>query len=150
MHTPLFVVSKMADVLENVIEDGNRENGDSEEGERERSNLMDSQDNENLTEQVYDAFHEKCGDNVVFCANRTIARRKTDGGIVFSSKPIPLGGMFQVKLLEKVADLGRSLVSILLWFHHRHYLVSMVSCCPPCSVYVVSFVKGYGFATLLC
>ena len=128
MHTPRFVVSKMADVLEKVIEDGNRENADTEEGERERSNLMDFQDNENLTEQVYDAFHEKCGDNVVFCANRTIARRKTNGGIVFSSKPIPLGGMFQVKLLEKEADLGRSLVSVLLWFHVVHPVQCML--CP--------------------
>ena len=110
------VISKMADFLDKVIEDSDRENGDSEEGERERSNHMASQDNENLTEQGYDAFHEKCGDNVVFCERRTIARRKTHGGIVFSSKPIPLGEFFQVKLLEKEADLGRSLVSALLWF----------------------------------
>ena len=78
----------------------------------ERSRLQKYED---LVDQDYDPFHHKCGKNVVFSAKRgLIAARRTSyaDGIVFSAKPIPVGTMFQVKLLEK--DDGRfySLVSV--------------------------------------
>ena len=62
----------------------------------------------------YDPFHETCGENVVFRENRMIASRKTDyitGGMVFSGKPVPLGEIFQIKLLEEEPSWQGSLVS---------------------------------------
>ena len=51
----------------------------------------------------YDNFHDKCEENIHFSSKRLVATRKRDcfGGKVFSAKPIPLGGTFSVKLLEK-------------------------------------------------
>ena len=69
-------------------------------------------------DQSYDPFHEKCGENVVFSDNRLVATRRPNSEpwwgkkMVFSAKPIPLGGMFQVKLLER---------------DHRELLGSLVS-----------------------
>ena len=53
-------------------------------------------------EQAYDPFHRKCRRNVSFRDKHLIATRETgwSGGMIFSTKPIPLGGMFQVKVLE--------------------------------------------------
>ena len=86
-----------------------RESRDRRESER-------LQKYEVLVDQDYDPFHHKCGKNVVFDAKRgLIATRRTSyaDGIVFSAKPIPVGTMFQVKLLEKNEKLKiyRSLVS---------------------------------------
>ena len=66
--------------------------------------------------QKYHSFHEKCGKNVFLSDKKLVAARITDGsdGVVFSAKPIPLGGMFQVKLLEitgKDDHWAKSLVS---------------------------------------
>ena len=72
--------------------------GDPDRGERQRL-----QEYEDRVDQDYDPFHEKCGKNVFFSNNKIIATTKEDlvvNGGVFSAKPIPLGGMFQVKLLE--------------------------------------------------
>ena len=59
---------------------------------------------EDLVDQDYDPFHEKCREGVFLSDKKLIATRRFDqwaNGIVFSAKPIPVGGMFQVKLLEK-------------------------------------------------
>ena len=67
-----------------------------------------------LVDQDYDPFHHKCGKNVVFSAkSRVIATRRSgyEDGIVFSSESIPVGTMFQVKLLEKEDKWAGSLVS---------------------------------------
>ena len=71
---------------------------DLDRGERRRL-----QKYEDLVDQDYDPFHEKCGKDVFFSDKKLIATQRTGGdfGVVFSAKPIPLGGMFQVKLLEK-------------------------------------------------
>ena len=70
---------------------------------------------EDRVDQNYDPFHEKCGRNVFFSDKKLIATRKSgwNEGIVFSAKPIPLNGMFRVKLLERDDDewLAGSLVS---------------------------------------
>ena len=57
---------------------------------------------EDRGEQAYDPFHRKCRRNVSFHNKNLIATRETgwSGGMIFSTKPIPLGGMFQVKVLE--------------------------------------------------
>ena len=69
----------------------------SEEGQRFR-------EREDRGEQAYDPFHRKCRRNVSFLDKNLIATRETgwSGGMIFefSTKPIPLGGMFQVKVLE--------------------------------------------------
>ena len=47
-------------------------------------------------------FHVKCGSNIVLSHERRTAHVKAlSGGTVYSSKPIPAGGMFQVKVLQK-------------------------------------------------
>ena len=71
------------------------------EGERRRR----FQEYEDLVDQDYDPFHIKCGKNVFLSDKKLIATQigRSDG-IVFSAKPIPLGGKFQVKLLEKGGD----------------------------------------------
>ena len=82
------------------------ESPDSEESER-------LQKYEDLVGQDYDPFHHKCGWNVVFSSKRRLIASRgsgSTGGIVFSAKPIPIGTMFQVKILEKDIGLG-SLVS---------------------------------------
>ena len=69
---------------------------------------------EDLVDQDYDPFHHKCGKNVVFSTKRRlIATRQTSytQGIIYSAKPIPVGTMFQVKLLEKEDKWSGSLVS---------------------------------------
>ena len=50
----------------------------------------------------YGAFHVKSGSNI-FLSNgwRTAHVKGSPGGFVYSSKPIPAGGMFQVKVLER-------------------------------------------------
>ena len=69
---------------------------------------------QDLVDQDYDPFHHICGKSVVFnTKRRLIATRRTSytDGIVFSAKPIPIGTMFQVKLLEKEYTWSGSLVS---------------------------------------
>ena len=73
-----------------------------------RDDGFEIQENEYLVDQDYDPFHVKCGKDVFFSDKRLIATRKsdwwTDSGVVYSAKPIPLGGMFQVKLLEEARE----------------------------------------------
>ena len=69
---------------------------------------------EDLVDHDYDPFHRKCGKNVVFSTKQRLiaTRRKGSGGeIVFSAGPIPVGAIFQVKLLEKEGGFIGSLVS---------------------------------------
>ena len=54
-----------------------------------------------LTKKSYGAFHVKCGPGIVFSNERRTAHVEAlSCGLVYSSKPIPAGGMFQVKVLE--------------------------------------------------
>ena len=78
--------------------------------ERERRRLQEYED---LVDQNYDPFHEKCRKDVFFSDKKLIATRGSGywDGIAFSAKPIPLGGMFQVKLLEESSDPFGPLVS---------------------------------------
>ena len=78
---------------------------DLDPGERRRR----LQEYEDRVDQGYDPFHEKCGENVFLSDKKLIATRKASFfvyGVAFSAKPIPLGGTFQVKLLEKVEEDG--------------------------------------------
>ena len=66
------------------------------------------QEYEDLVDQDYDPFHVKCGRDVFLSDKKLIAIR-TSGysfGVVFSAKPIPLGGTFHIKLLEKGVELS--------------------------------------------
>ena len=75
-----------------------RTGGDLDRGERRRL-----QEYEDLVDQDYHPFHEKCTEGVIFSDKKligTIRGRFVVYGVLFSAKPIPLGGMFQVKLLE--------------------------------------------------
>ena len=77
--------------------------GGLDRGERRRL-----QEYEDLVDQDYDPFHEKCGKEMFFSDKKLIATTKATfavHGVVFSAKPIPLGGMFQVKLLENSREL---------------------------------------------
>ena len=83
--------------------------GDLDRGERRRL-----QEYEDLVDQDYESFHEKCTEGVIFSDKKligTIRGRFVVYGVVFSAKPIPIGGTFQVKLLEKGGDWDGSLVS---------------------------------------
>ena len=69
---------------------------------------------EHLVDHDYHPFHHKCGKNVVFSTKQRLiaTRRKASGGeIVFSSGPIPVDTVFQVKLLKKEGGFIGSLVS---------------------------------------
>ena len=61
----------------------------------------------------YNPFHEMCEGNVFLSDKKLIATRISGWSceMVFSAKPIPVGGMFQVKLLEKGRGLFGTLVS---------------------------------------
>ena len=82
---------------------------------------------EYLVDQSYDPFHEKCRRNVFFSDRKLIATRRSgwNEGIVFSARPIPLNGIFQVKLLERGDDewLAGSLVSARSNLPHTLYVV---------------------------
>ena len=65
---------------------------------------------EYLVDQDYDPFHEKCGKEVFFSDERLVATSKLYG-LVFSTKPIPVGEKFQVKLLDRGVYSARFLVS---------------------------------------
>ena len=72
------------------------------------------QEYEDLVDRDYDPFHEKCGERVNFSDNKLIATTKAmlfTYGVAFSARPIPLGGIFQVKLLEMGVDWAAPLVS---------------------------------------
>ena len=70
------------------------------------------QEYEDLVDQDYYPFHEKCGRNIFFSDKKLIATRTGwSDGVVLSAKPIPLGGTFQVKLLEKGVESVGTLVS---------------------------------------
>ena len=77
--------------------------GESRDSDRDNGESERLQKYEDLVDQDYDPFHHKCGNNVAFSRRGLIATRRTSyaKGIVFSAKPIPVGTMFQVKLLEK-------------------------------------------------
>jgi hypothetical protein len=57
---------------------------------------------EKINKDDYEAFHDKCGD-LIFSNGRRTAQVPIllSGGIVRSAKPIPTGGMFQVKMVER-------------------------------------------------
>ena len=66
-------------------------------GENERQ----LQKYEDLVDRNYDPFHEKCSEGVFFSNRRLVASSSLACGVVFSVRPIPLVGMFQVKLLDR-------------------------------------------------
>ena len=74
-------------------------------GDLDREERQRLQEYEDRVDQDYDPFHEKCREGVFLSDKKLIAtRRRFDQwayGIVFSAKPIPVGRMFQVKLLKK-------------------------------------------------
>ena len=82
---------------------------------RDRGESERLQKYEDRVDQGYDPFHHKCGKKVVFSAKgRLIAATSgigLGGGRVYSANPIPVGTMFQVKLLEKQDGWLYSLVS---------------------------------------
>ena len=80
------------------------EGGGLDDDERRRLQTFEDQ-----VDQGYGPFHEKCGKGVFFSEQKLIATSSLDYGVVFSAKPIPLGGTFQVKLLQK--EKGGCLVS---------------------------------------
>ena len=93
---------------------------DLDRGERQRL-----QEYEDLVDQDYDPFHEKCGEDVFFSDKKLIATRKASFisyGVAFSAKPIPLGGIFQVKLLEEFSAWSGSLVSAQSNLSHTLYV----------------------------
>ena len=50
----------------------------------------------------YGAFHVHCGSKILLSNERRAAHVKDFSiGIVYSSRPIPAGGMFQVKVLNR-------------------------------------------------
>ena len=59
------------------------------------------------------AFHRKHGANIRLSENDTVAHRvdSYNKAVVFSEHPIPLGAMFQVKLLDKGGGWAGSIVS---------------------------------------
>ena len=83
---------------------------------RDRGDSVRFQKYEDLVDRDYDPFHHKCGKNVVFNTKKGLIATRRSGagyeeGIVFSARPIPVGTMFQVKLLEKEDGWGVTLVS---------------------------------------
>ena len=98
--------------------------GDLHRNREERQRRL--QEYEDLVEQDYDPFHEKCGGDVFLSDKKLIATRGSakwsEGGVVFSAKPIPLGGIFQVKLLEKDIGWRGSLVSAQSNLPHTLYV----------------------------
>ena len=82
------------------------------------------QEYEDLVDQDYDPFHEKYSKDVLFSDEKLIATEISgwSEGMVFSAKPIPLGGMFQIKLLEKGSDWAGSLVSAQSNLSHTLYV----------------------------
>ena len=53
--------------------------------------------------EEYGAFHVKFGKEIVFGNGRRTAYKGVSGygGVVYSAKPIPMGEMFQVKILKR-------------------------------------------------
>ena len=85
------------------------------------------QEYEDLVDQDYDPFHEKCERRIFFSDKKLIATRRITqinwcDGVVFSAKPIPLGGIFQVKLLERGDDWAGPLVSAQSNLSHTLYV----------------------------
>ena len=95
--------------------------GDLDLGERERRRLQDYED---IVDQHYDPFHENCRRNAFLSHKKLIATRIIGwrNGVVFSAKPIPLGGTFQVKLLEAVGYPFGTLVSAQSNLSHTLYV----------------------------
>ena len=97
--------------------------GGGEDLDREERRRL--QEYEDLVDQDYDPFHEKCGENVFLSDKKLIATRKApffSYGVAFSAKPIPLGGMFQVKLLEEDGEWYGPLVSAQSNLSHALYV----------------------------
>ena len=97
--------------------------GEEDFEKRERRRRL--QEYEDLVDQDYDPFHEKCGENVFLSDKKLIATRKASffsHGVAFTAKPIALGGMFQVKLLEKDHETHRFLVSAQSNLPHTLYV----------------------------
>ncbi len=59
------------------------------------------------------AFHRKHGANIRLSEDDTVAHRvdSYNKAVVFSEQPIPVGAMFQVKLLDKGGGWAGSIVS---------------------------------------
>ena len=56
--------------------------------------------------EEYGAFHVQRGERIVFSNGRRTAYKSLqdvsgDGGTIYSAKPIPTGGMFQVKIVKR-------------------------------------------------
>ena len=81
-------------------------------GDFDREERRRLQEYEHLVDQDYDPFHEKCG-KVVFLNDEKLIATNIKGvyGVVFSAEPIPLGGVFQVRLLGGFGGLRGPLVS---------------------------------------
>lgn len=61
------------------------------------------------------AFHHKHGANIRLSEDDTVAHRvdSYNKAVVFTEQPIPLGAMFQVKVLDKGGGWAGSIVSAL-------------------------------------
>ena len=61
-------------------------------------------------------FHHKHGSNIRLLEEGTVAHRvdNANNGIVFTDQPIPIGNLFQVKLIAK-HELGFPIVSYKIW-----------------------------------
>ena len=59
------------------------------------------------------AFHHKHGANIRLKENDTVAHRvdSYNKAVVFTEQPIPLGAMFQVRILDKGGGWAGSIVS---------------------------------------
>lgn len=59
------------------------------------------------------AFHRKHGQNIRLLEDETVAHRvdSYNKAVVFTEQPIPIGGVFQVKLLDKGGGWAGSIVS---------------------------------------
>ena len=62
------------------------------------------------------AFHHKHGTNIRLKENDTVAHRvdSYNKAVVFTEQPIPLGAMFQVRILDKGGGWAGSIVSLVL------------------------------------
>ena len=67
-----------------------------------------------MSEVKFDAFHKKCGANIVFMEDGIVAHRNQsyNKAVVFSAEPFPIGSMFQMKILDMGGRWAGALVNI--------------------------------------
>ena len=72
------------------------------------------------------AFHHKHGANIRLKENDTVAHRvdSYNKAVVFTEQPIPLGAMFQVRILDKGGGWAGSIVST--WSREKRHEVGGV------------------------